>query len=89
MVTAAPRTVQRSERERWELDRRVYVLRDRGLSYPAIAHVLELYEAEIVSEHQVREWLDRMGFPKNPKKARPRFEKGRPTNCVGRSGWPA
>lgn len=68
----APRTVRATldPQDVQRLDRTVLELRERGLSYPAIATVLDLYEGCDVTDEQVREWLGRLGAPTNPNKAR-------------------
>jgi hypothetical protein len=42
-----------------------------GLSHEAIARVARRFFAVELSSHGVRRWLDRLGAPKNPSKARP------------------
>jgi hypothetical protein len=42
-----------------------------GLSHEAIARVARRFFAVELSSHGVRRWLDRLGAPKNPLKARP------------------
>lgn len=54
------------------LDRTVWELRERGLSYPAIQVVLDLYHGIELTEEEVRGWLHRLGEPKNPRKSRAR-----------------
>jgi hypothetical protein len=43
----------------------------RQLSHEAIARVARRFFAVELSSHGVRRWLDRLGAPKNPLKARP------------------
>jgi hypothetical protein len=51
-------------------DRTLVDLKDRGLSHPAIAAVVEYYEGWPLTEHQVRGRLEKVGYPKNPLKVR-------------------
>lgn len=41
-----------------------------GLTYPTISTVLHLYEAVDVGEAALRTWLNTMGVPRSPAKAR-------------------
>ena len=59
----------RTDEERADLDRYVLEMRERELTYRAIATVLDLYEGLNLSEDQVRHWLIRLGVPLNPNMA--------------------
>jgi transposase len=63
-LRALPRPIAR------QLSRTVLELRQGRLSAADIAHVLDLYEGVTLTEHQVHDWLHRLGVPKNPNKIR-------------------
>lgn len=69
---AAPRSVRArfDPQDVRRLDRTVLELRERGLAYPAIAAVLDLYEGCAVEPEQVRYWLGKLGAPTNANMAR-------------------
>lgn len=49
--------------EALRLDRAIMELRGEGLSHPALAVVLDLYEGVSVTAEEVRSWLHRLGAP--------------------------
>jgi hypothetical protein len=72
-VSLAPRSLRHLPvEESARLNYLVRRLRARGLSHAAIAVVLDEYEGHELTSDHVRAWLNRLGAPKNPNKARPR-----------------
>jgi hypothetical protein len=53
--------------ERQRLLRTALELRERGLSYPAISVVFDLYEGVEIGDVVMRRWLHYHGVPANPR----------------------
>lgn len=59
-----------NEITRQRVARTVLELRSRGLTYRAIAVVLDLYEGVEMSPEQCRSWASHLGVPPDPNKVR-------------------
>lgn len=68
-----PKKTILNKAERIRLGRTMMELRGRGLTYKAIAVVLDLYEGIELTEYQVNEWCRFLGAPVNPNKVRARY----------------
>lgn len=68
-MSPCPRQVARMpEHVQRRLTATMLELRNAGLTYPAIAVVMSLYEGVDLTEEQVRRWAVNFGVPRNPNK---------------------